>query len=118
PSQVDRQGGDDWPEAAALAPSRQLSDPRFAARQRLGGDLSSIGRLAPREAEPQKTAMLGSVDGALLPVHLQLEPLRNEAEGAGHDPPHGPCATHIDVAIVAVTTEPESPRLQFLIQFV
>jgi hypothetical protein len=49
------------PEAAAVAPSRHLFDPRFAARQRLGGDLPSIGRLAPRKAEPQKTAILGSL---------------------------------------------------------
>jgi hypothetical protein len=105
-------------EASTLVPFCQLFDPSCEPGERLRSNLPSAGRFPPGATKPQEGSVLGSVDGALIPIHLELEALHDEASDPRHHPHPGSSTAHIDVAVIAVATEPEASGFKFLVQFI
>lgn len=114
-NQVDGQLLDDLREASSARASRQFSDLRLEAGQRLRRDAPSW--LFPAgEAEAQELADAGLGDRALGFVDLQLEALGEELLDADQDPLTRLPAAHIDVAVIGVAHEAMAALLQFLVQ--
>ena len=107
---------DDVLQATPLVPFRQRFDTRFEPVEGLWGNFPSTRRLPPSKTEPQETAVLGAVDGALLRIHLELQAVGNEPTDTGHDPFPGSPTPHVDIAIVGIAAESVPSALQLLIQ--
>jgi len=73
---------------------------------------------AGRKAEPEELSPPRSVYGALAPIHLELEFLRDEACDTLHHPLPRPFAADVDVTIVRITHEPVATLLQLTVQVV
>lgn len=118
PAPIRCEGRHDVPEAAAWVPSREGFPPRCEPGQGLWDNFPSCGELAPCDTTPQDTPVPGAIDGALLPVPLALEALRDNATDTRHHPRPGAGAAHRDIALIGVATEPMASRFTFLIPFV
>src|SRR5262249_42737743 len=88
---------DDVLQATPLVPFRQRFDTRFEPVECLWGNFPSTRRLPLSKTEPQETAVLGAVDGALLRMHLALQAVGNEPTETGHDPFPGSPTPHVDI---------------------
>src|SRR3712207_1395628 len=73
PPEVRIQGGDELLQTSPLVTSRPRFDSRFEPCQGFGSNLAPVGGSTPGKAEPQKTAVVRVVHGALARLHLQLE---------------------------------------------
>jgi len=97
--QVGRKLLDHLSDAYAPRPARQSPDPLLE-------PLKSLRRNPPprllgvQEAKTQESTRPHLGHRALLPVHLELEPLREEGTDALHHPLPGPLASDVDVAEV------------------
>jgi hypothetical protein len=99
PSPIRVQGAHDLFQTSALIASGQLFDSSFEPSHGLGSNFTPIGGFPSGKAEPQETAVLRAIHGALTLIHLQFEATRDEPTDAGHHPFTGSHAAHIGVCL-------------------
>ena len=103
-----------------LTPSVRLVSSRIRVLellQGLRGDLP--GRLGiVRDRESQELSLPTSSHRTLRFVDLELKPGRQEATDACHDALPRPAAAHVDVAVVGIAAEAETPAGQLAVEFV
>src|SRR5512135_1824781 len=115
--QVSRQWRDQLRKTDAERPTRQFPDPLLELLEGFRGDLP--GRLGVvRNRESQELPFPAPGHRALRFVDLELKPGRQEATDACHDALSRPAAAHVDVAVVGIAAEAESPVGQLAIEFV
>src|SRR3954453_3937196 len=115
--QVSRQGRDQLGPTDAEHPTRQFPDPLLELLQGLHGDLP--GRLdLVRDRESQELSLPASSHRTLRFVDLELKSGRQEATGACHDALSRPATAHVDVAVVGIAAEAETPTGQLSVKFV
>jgi len=73
-------------QTSALIASCQLFDSSFEPSHGLGSNFTPIGGFPSGKAEPQETAVLRAIHGALTLIHLQFEATRDESADIGHHP--------------------------------
>jgi hypothetical protein len=107
---------DDLWQGFPQRPASHVPDPRLEC----GESLRRNAPLAPviRDAKPQELPPLWSRHCALRLVDLQFEPGGHESAHRGHDPLAGAATANVDVAVIGIAAEAETPAGQFLVEIV
>src|SRR5499427_5299672 len=116
PEKVWREILDYLRQAVPSCPAGHVPDLRLEFGERLWRDAP----LAPviRDAEPQEFTLLRSRHRAFRLVDLQLQLVGQEPAHRSHDPLPSAATANIDVAVVGVAAEAETPAGQFLVEIV